>query len=93
MITSKIDHVVIKKLMMKQDNIRAILPSPESKNRTRLIQLTAKLVSKILEQQTEPNVAVHFPDGVQSGIFVIKFVEVRADTLTVYIYGHKCGQN
>ena len=53
MITSKINHVVIRKLMMKQDNIRAILPSPEDKHRLRLIQLTARLVSKILEQQTQ----------------------------------------
>ncbi|MGB5712526.1 MAG: hypothetical protein WBM44_16640, partial [Waterburya sp.] len=53
MITSKINHVVIRKLMMKQENIRAILPSPEDKHRTGLIHLTAKLVSKILEQQTQ----------------------------------------
>ena len=41
--------------MMKQDNIRAIIPSLLDKHRTELIQLTARLVSKILEQQTQPN--------------------------------------
>ncbi len=53
MITSKIFHVVIRKLRMKQDNIRAILPSLLDQHRKRLIHLTARLVSKILEQQTQ----------------------------------------
>ena len=60
---------------------------------SRFLAFVARLISEKLLAPTESKVAVHFPDGVQSGIFVIKFVEVRADTLTVYIHGHKCVQN